>query len=385
MTNSSVDVAIVGGGVAGCSAAIRLARQGYKVVLLEAREYPHHKVCGEFMSPECTSLLAELGLLDAIRAVAPAKVHTVTVIAPDGTGWETKLPGTGIGISRYALDSLMAEQARSCGVDIREGTTVTSIQGSLATGFKLTSRTKLGQESIRAKVVIGAYGKRSNLDRQLKRTFFKSNHPFMGLKNHFYGSLPAGHIHLHTFPGGYCGMSEIENGRINVCLLVEHGIFQSAASSNIAGFIEWMKVQNPRLGQQLARFQPVEQDWLSIAQIPFSNKEVIADDIFMTGDSAGLISPVAGDGMGMALQASKILSSLLNDYLTGRLAAEGLRQDYTHIWWHTFGRRLRLSRLVQEFMLRPRWLTPGLHLLNGIPALGRLLVTHTRDSQLVRF
>src|SRR5215813_9010254 len=117
MSQSIFDVAIIGGGVAGCAAAIQLARQGQRVILCEARSYPHHKVCGEFLSPECASMLDELGLPEAIQAVKPAAIQTVAIIAPDGTCWETDLPGAAIGISRYTLDHLMATQAQACGVE----------------------------------------------------------------------------------------------------------------------------------------------------------------------------------------------------------------------------------------------------------------------------
>src|SRR5690348_10440783 len=110
MTGDTFDVAVIGGGVAGCAAAIHLARQGQRVVLCEAKSYPHHKVCGEFLSPECASMLNKLGLTEAIQAVKPSSIHTVAIITPDGTCWETELPGTALGISRYTLDHLMATE-----------------------------------------------------------------------------------------------------------------------------------------------------------------------------------------------------------------------------------------------------------------------------------
>ena len=58
-----VDVAIVGGGLAGCSAAIQLAAAGHKVLLLEKKTYPVHKLCGEFLSPEVKGALQRLGVL----------------------------------------------------------------------------------------------------------------------------------------------------------------------------------------------------------------------------------------------------------------------------------------------------------------------------------
>src|SRR5216684_5333474 len=98
------DVAVVGGGPAGCSAAIQLALGGARVVLLEARAYPHDKLCGEFLSPECAGLLDQLGLTPALRALAPVSIDTVRLTAPNGATWESRLPGTAWGLTRRALD-----------------------------------------------------------------------------------------------------------------------------------------------------------------------------------------------------------------------------------------------------------------------------------------
>jgi menaquinone-9 beta-reductase len=387
MSDQHFDVAIIGGGLAGCSSAIRLAQHGQRVVLCEMQTYPHHKVCGEFLSPECTVLLADLGLSAALQAVKPALIHTANIIAPDGTTWTSALPGIGIGISRYTLDNIMAEQARAFGVHLLTSTTVTDVQGDLDHGFDLTIRNALGQQTMSAKTVIGAQGKRSVIDRRLKRNFFKTPQPFMGLKAHFRGLLPADQIYLYAFSGGYCGMSAVENGLINVCLLVRQDIFQSASQpspASVESFILWMKQQNPALGKWLSAAERIHDSWLSISQIPFVNKQTVVNDILMAGDSAGLIASVAGDGMGMALETGQMVADLLVRYLTHQISAAEVRKQYKALWWRKFGLRLRLSRVLQEFMLRPNWLTPGLILMNNVPSLGRLLVTQTRDSRLAR-
>src|SRR5437762_5763199 len=94
------DVAVVGGGPAGSSAAIHLALQGARVVLLETRAYPHDKLCGEFLSPECAGLLDQLGLTATLRALGPALIETACLSAPDGTSWESRLPGPALGLTR---------------------------------------------------------------------------------------------------------------------------------------------------------------------------------------------------------------------------------------------------------------------------------------------
>src|SRR5579872_2397798 len=103
MKRESFDVAIVGGGPAGCSAAITLAAQGATVVLFESKTYPHHKVCGEFLSPECRGELDQLGLTASIQALHPISIEAVRIVAPDGAAWETRFPEVAISLSRAAL------------------------------------------------------------------------------------------------------------------------------------------------------------------------------------------------------------------------------------------------------------------------------------------
>src|SRR5947208_2639225 len=108
---SAYDALIIGGGPAGCSAAITLAQNGWRIGLIEAKHYPHHKVCGEFLSPECGILLERLGLTSAIHAHCPISIDAVCITAPDGTSWEARLPAPALGISRYAFDAMMADRA----------------------------------------------------------------------------------------------------------------------------------------------------------------------------------------------------------------------------------------------------------------------------------
>ncbi len=377
MTHSIFDAAIIGGGPAGCSAAITLAQRGAKVVLFEAKTYPHHKVCGEFLSPECTIVLDQLGMRLPPGTVP---IQTVSISAPDGTNWESRLPGTAWSISRRAFDAALAEHARSLGVDVREATTVSAIDGALQTGFHLQTRTTSRGEQVRARAVIAAHGKRGALDRVLKRRFLDRPQPFIALKAHFRGLRLPGRIELHTFPGGYCGISEIEDGSVNVCLLTHETIF--SRHTTVEAFINWMQSANPRLRRWLSHAEPVGDRWLSIAQVPFSRKESVVGDILMAGDSAGLIVPLAGDGIAMALQSGGVAALHTATFLAGAYTPAELRERYTEDWRGAFDARLRLGRALQTIMLRPRLLALGLRLMTAAPPIADYLVRHTRDTRL---
>jgi flavin-dependent dehydrogenase len=212
----------------------------------------------------------------------------------------------------------------------------------------------------------------------------------VALKAHFHGPALPGRIELHGFPGGYCGLSEFEPGAgestraANVCLLVRAEVFAVAARGaagpdRVAAFVAWMRAQNPRLEAWLARATPVGSRWLSIAQVPFAGKQPVEGGVLLAGDAAGLIAPLAGDGIAMALRAGPLAAAHVGEYLAGRASAEALRRRYAAGWQRAFGSRLRLARALQALMLRPAWLGPGLRLLKAAPRLGQYLVTHTRE------
>ncbi|MBZ0316053.1 MAG: NAD(P)/FAD-dependent oxidoreductase [Anaerolineae bacterium] len=383
MSETSFDVAIVGGGLAGSSAALVLAEAGYRVGLFEAKHYPHHKVCGEFLSSECIHLFNQLGVTSQIQALCPISIRTVQITAPNGTTWTNPLPGEAWGLSRYALDKLLVDHARPHGVAVYENSTVTNVSGRLSEKFCLEIRSASHLSTFQARAVIAAHGKRSNLDRALNRSFLDKPQPFMALKNHFHGPPLGDQVRLFVFPGGYCGMSEVEGGLANVCLLVRQEVFRQAGGT-IEQFIAWMCQQNPPLGQWLSQAIPVHDRWLSIGQVPFIRKRLVENDILMAGDAAGLITPLAGDGMVMALHGGMLAATYVDKMLRQPTLAKSLLKDYAQDWRRQFANQMRLARGLQSIMLRPSLLTPGLYFLNRFPVTGELLVRYTRDSHVLK-
>lgn len=379
------DSVIIGGGLAGCSAAIMLARKGHHVALIEAGTYPRAKVCGEFLSPECVTLFDRMGFLEHVHDLNPATICTVRITAPDGAEWRGKFPAPALSLSRYALDQALVSYAIDCGITVFTETRVKDVTGGFDTGFTLTVQNADGLCEVRAASVIAAYGKRSNLDRTLKRDFFRQPQSYVGLKQHFRGPLLPAHIDLHVFHGGYCGISQVEDERTNVCLMVDQAIFQQVTVDSpnaISCFIDWMCADNPQLGAWLAAAEPLYPDWLSIAQVSLATKTPLEGDIFCAGDAAGMIAPLAGEGMAMALHSGMLAAHVLDEYLTHQLDAGAAKRRYAEEWQRTFATRLRLGRTLQSIMLNPAILAPGLRLMSVFPTVGNWLVNHTRDLHL---
>jgi flavin-dependent dehydrogenase len=324
-----------------------------------------------------------------VRALAPALIDTACLTSPGGAAWETRLPASAWGLTRRALDAALAERARKAGVDLREGVTVSGIEGSLQDGFRVKLATReAGRGPVRARAVIAAHGKRASLDRVLDRRFLARPQPFLALKRHFHGPPLPGRIELHTFPGGYCGMSALEGaaggseGAVNVCLLAHTSAWQRAGVKGphaAEAFIEWIRTKNPRLEAWLSRATPLGSRWLSIAQVPFGPKRAVVGEVLMAGDAAGLVAPLAGDGIAMALRGGQLAAEHTRRFLRGERPPAAMTAQYALAWQQEFGGRVRVGRLAQALMLRPGMFGLALRLFNAAPSLGRYFVARTRD------
>jgi menaquinone-9 beta-reductase len=367
------DAIIIGAGLAGCSTAIQLAQQGHRVLLLEQQQYPTHKLCGEFLSVEVISIFERLGILDAVRSAGAVPIRHASVSTCTGQSFRSDLPGTALGLSRYRLDSILMQQAEAVGATCKDGTAVTAISGNLQQGFTVATR----QDTFAARMVIGAYGKRSGLDRSLTRPFVQRASPFVAFKAHYTGLELPSVVELHAFPGGYCGLSQIEAGRVNVCWIGHDQRMQAAAGT---GERNSVLLQNPILAKRLEAMECISSASQALSQITFELKGKFDQDVWMIGDTAGMIAPLCGDGMAMALRSAELAVPMASAFLQGTLEIEMLKRRYTSAWNNEFRTRLQLGRLMHYGFIYPAVARVGVQLCHQIPALGNALIRATRGA-----
>jgi flavin-dependent dehydrogenase len=332
-------VLIVGGGLAGLISGIRLARWGVPVTLVEKREYPFHRVCGEYISNEAVPFLESLGLYPSGYALPQLRRFQLS----STTGKNSILPLDmgGFGISRFTFDHLLYRAARQAGVDVIQNTEVLKVN-YLQDMFTIHTQTGV----LEADVVIGSHGKRSRLDIALDRSFIKRRSPYVGVKYHIRTDHPADLIALHNFEGGYCGISNIEDGKTNLCYLVHRDVLKK--HGNVAAMEREVLQRNPLLDAIFTRAEFLFDKPEVINEISFETKTVVEDHVLMAGDAAGMITPLCGNGMAMAIHAAKLLSDLVLLYCRGEQSRASLEQRYAAVWRHHFARRLWAGRQVQR-------------------------------------
>jgi flavin-dependent dehydrogenase len=371
----SNDVIVIGGGLAGCSAATQLAERGHDVVLLEKDSYPRHKLCGEFLSPEAQFSLDRLDTLSEVHDAGARSIEHARLTGPSGTVVEQPLPEAALGLSRYRLDALLFRRARQVGVDGRTDAKVTNVEGSLENGFSVQA----GGKSFDGRLVLGAYGRRGVLDRTLDRPFLQQDTPYVAFKAHFAGVSMSdpGTIEVHAAPGGYCGVGPVEEEKVNVCWIGQIADLKAAGGTPTA-MLDALRCENQRLDDRLAPLTRVSDQFEAVSQVPLMAKEQFVGDVCMIGDTAGMIAPLCGDGMAMALDAADLVVPLANDFLNGDCSPETFRDAYRTRWHDKFGTRLRLGRWIHAAAFRPFAVTALLNTCRMVPALTRWLIRATR-------
>jgi len=338
------DVLIIGGGLAGLALSIQLSNAGKKVLVLEKDQYPRHKVCGEYISFESKPFLERIGL--AISLMKLPEINTLQVSDTKGRVLKAKLPQGGFGISRYKLDATLATIAEQSGVNLLCNTKADDIIFE-----KGVFTVKAGDRMYTAKVVCGAWGKRGNLDNKLLRDFAVEKkqglNNFVGVKYHIKYSWPEHLIALHNFRNGYCGISRVEDDRCCLCYLTNAANLQESGNDIKQMELEIL-MKNPHLKKIFAHADFLYEHPLTISQISFRKKGLVQGHILMLGDSAGMISPLCGNGMSMAFHSSLIAFDAIQDFLEEKVSRAQMEDAYTKRWNKQFASRIGMGRFIQS-------------------------------------
>ena len=349
MIKQDFDVVIIGGGLAGLTSAIHLSKTNFSVLLIEKNTYPKHKVCGEYVSNEVLSYLNYLGFNPF--EFGAKQISKFELTTHNNKTITASLPLGGFGMSRYQMDYQLYKRALETGVEVLQDA-VTDVNFT-SNNFQIETKSS---KSFQAKIVIGAFGKRSNLDVKFNRKFITKTSPYLGVKIHVSGNFPEDKVALHNFKGGYCGVSKVANDHINLCYITDFKAFKKYKDIN--AFQNEVVFKNSALKDVFKSSKPEFEIPLTISQISFETKSPIEKHIIMCGDTAGMIHPLCGNGMGMAIQSSQLASQLIIDYLQEKIKTRSdLENQYTKQWYKTFKWRLRAGHTI-AYLFRQNWLAP---------------------------
>jgi flavin-dependent dehydrogenase len=342
MTQIDADVAIVGAGPGGSTLAALLARRGHSVAIIDRDEFPRDKLCGEFLSYDALPIIDALSV-DLGKA---PEIASCRIVGRHRT-YAFDFPHPARGVSRMFLDDALHRCAIGNGA---QAITATAIAVS-------RDRVTFDGGEVRARVVAGAWGRWGRFDQQLGRAFVRDrSHRNFGFKRHYRGDGAKGVIELYSFAHGYLGVNDIENGITNICGLV-HASRLQGHKGRWDAFVETIRAEERPLEAMYARYAPAQDGFLSSEPVIFRARSAVEEGIFMTGDASGVIDPLTGNGMAMAMQSAVLAASFIETALADRDRAEnGYRNRHAAL----FGPRIAWSRRAAFLLSRPALLDAAL-------------------------
>lgn len=347
--NKVYDIAIAGGGLAGLSLAIQAARAGYDVILFEKERYPFHRVCGEYISLESWNFLQDLGV--PLSDLQLPQITQLLISAPNGNHVKQRLPLGGFGISRHFLDHYLFKLAQEAGATVHQETKVTDIEFR-SQKFEIAT----GSNLFHAKITAGAFGKRSILDFKWKRNFLNNKscklNNNVGVKYHVSYPVVQNEIALHNFEDGYCGISQVEGDKQCLCYLTSASNL-TKSNNSIENMERTILMKNPFLREIFNKAVFLFKDPVTISQIAFDRKEQVEQHVLMIGDAAGMITPLCGNGMSMALHSSKLAFDEINAFLKNEIDRYEMELQYSRTWESAFSNRMRNGRILQNLFGKP--------------------------------
>lgn len=366
--SSHDEVLVLGGGVAGCAAAIALARRGRSVTLVERESISRHKVCGEFLSGEALEDLHALGIDVASLGAVP--INTVRLAARRRAA-QAPLPFPAASLTRRALDTALIGEAIAAGVCVERGRSVQALVRTTGNVWQATLDDGATHEAATAFLATGKHDLRGH-----RRPADPEG--WVAFKMYFrlapaQAAELAGASELMLYPGGYGGIQPVEGGLANLCCVVQQR-YLPRIGNRWEGLLAKMQQDCPHLATRLAGAEPLLAKPIAITHIPYGYvRRTTENGLYCIGDQAAVIPSFTGDGISIALHTArcavaaylaaepaalfqaKLRSSLLAQMRLAEFAADGLNNS--------------IARTVLPFCLRV-W-----------PGVMRLTATLTRVTQ----
>ena len=343
------DVVVIGAGPAGSAAAGLLAGGGRRVLVLDKDRFPRRKVCGEFLSAQAAAQLGELGLRAEIERDAE-RIHRGALFLPGGEEIAFRLPGEALGVSRAGLDERLARWAEERGAEVRFGARARGVVDR----FRVRVAQGPREEEIETRCVVGAWGRWDALDRERRGGGEGRGRRFLAWSRGYGPSESfAGRVALYLFPGGYCGLSRVEGGRVHLAGIVDDATHR-AMPHGWEAVLAHARASNVALDRALDGLVPAS-DFRGAGPVYLAAKPPVERGVLMVGDSAGVLDPFSGQGIACALSSGILAARTLEAALAGAVPLSRAARAYADAWKRRFRSRFGWSAVFRALVLRARF------------------------------
>jgi menaquinone-9 beta-reductase len=358
---SSFDVIIIGAGPAGCTVAALLADNGLRVVLLEEKRMPREKLCGEFIAPESFPALERLGVMSEMLAAGAQKITNLSLISSTGRSLNASISQISSGedwamsLSRSRFDQVLFDRARRAGATCIEGIAVREafFESGQARGVEAMTLPDGALLRFEAPLVVDASGRNSRLmvDRAERVSGARGSRLY-AMKAHLRGIEGIDEqVELCFFPGGYGGLSRVEDGLVNLCFIASEKTFSSVGGDPTAIVDRSVKL-NPVARERLRTAELVGK-WHSAGPLTFGRRRLARRGIIAIGDASGMIDPFTGTGIQVALRTGELAADAIIEAASGADTAEQALAGYAARYEHEFGKRMRVAGALRRIAFSP--------------------------------
>jgi flavin-dependent dehydrogenase len=390
VTNLRAQVIIVGGGPAGAATAFYLARAGVHVMVLDRARFPRDKPCSEYMSPQASRILDDMGVLTRVEHAGAAHLAGMRVRAPSGASFHGRFADVdgyrgfrdrGLALRRTILDGILLARAREAGAVVRENARVISLVRD-ASGRVLGVDLLEGEtrHTLLASVVVGADGLRSIVSRRLGLAATRRAQRRLALVTHFsgvHGITDSGEMHVEH--DGYIGLADVGGGVSNVAVVVPTSRARGAAGDPASFVDDWIR-RRPHIAPRFARAMrasPV----LATGPFASASRRGWAPGAALVGDAADFFDPFTGEGIYAALRGAELLAPHIASAVASRSAtdADAALREYDRARVHEFSGKWAVERLIGAAVSFPPLMNVAARSLALRPAMAHTMVGVTGD------
>ncbi len=344
-----LDVAIAGGGPAGSSAALMLARAGLETLVIERSQFPRTKACGEYLNAGAVAQLRDLGLEDVLAPMA-ARLDGIR-LSGNGVRTELRFSRPGWALPRAQLDDIMLKAALSGGARLLQAhvENVTVEESCVV----LAVRESGGEmRNVRARMVIGADGAHSIVAKKCGLTLDSRGVQRFALGGHYSGFTDLEpYVEMFVEGSSYFAVNPFDAARANVMVIVREQDL-AARKNDVDRFV---RERAERLSGRAVRFSKMHLDGKRIAVGPLehSTRGLTAGRVVLAGDAAGFIDPFTGQGVYLALRAGVAAAQTIAGALDVPSTAKELLERYESALTREMRQRERLAKIVRSFVRSP--------------------------------